>query len=151
MQKNQVIKAGVASLGAALALATAQVATAATAGAAAAAGPKVTVTVQGKSKTLVAEKKVHTGTGWITRGGAPSGKCSAATAQGALNAATHGNWKGTWYSSYKEYYITGILGDNETSKKYYWALYVDGKLASKGACQVKLKSGDTLLFKVTKA
>ncbi len=61
------------------------------------------------------------------------------------------NWKGTWSSSYHEYFITGILGDNETSKKYYWGLYVNGKLASKGACDVKLKSGDKLLFKVTKS
>ena len=72
------------------------------------------------------------------------------SAQGALNVATHGNWKGKWYSSYHEYFITGILGDNETSKKYYWGLYVNGKPASKGACEIKLKSGDKLLFKVTK-
>ena len=80
-----------------------------------------------------------------------AGKCSATSAQGALNVATHGNWKGKWYSSYHEYFITGILGDNETSKKYYWGLYVNGKLASKGACDIKLKSGDKLLFKVTKS
>jgi Domain of unknown function (DUF4430) len=150
MQKNQVIKAGVATLGTALALATAQVATAAPR-ASAAAAPKVTVTVQGKTKTLLATKTVQPASGWITRGGAPSGKCPADSAQGALNVATHGNWKGKWYSSYGgEYFITGILGDTETSKKYYWGLYVNGKAASKGACEVKLKSGDKLLFKVTK-
>jgi len=151
MQKNHVIKAGLATLGSALALAGAQVATAATAKASATAGPKVTITIQGKTKTLLATKTVQGKSGWITRGGAPSGKCSADSVQGALNAATHGNWKGSWYSSYKEYYITAILGDTETSKKYYWGLYVNGKLASKGACDIPLKSGDKLLFKVTKA
>jgi hypothetical protein len=150
MQNNQVIKAGVATLGTALALATAQVATAATARSAAVAGPKVSITIQGKTKTLLATETVQGRSGSITRGGAPSGKCPADSAQGALNVATHGKWAGKWYSSYNEYFITGILGDSETTKKYYWGLYVNGKASSKGACEIKLKSGDKLLFKVTK-
>ena len=137
------------TLGSVLALASAQAATAAAPHAVA--GPKVSITIQGKTKTLLATESVQGRSGSITRGGAPSGKCPADSAQGALNVATHGNWKGKWYSSYDEYFITGILGDNETTKKYYWGLYVNGKLASKGACEIKLKSGDKLLFKVAKA
>ena len=151
MQKNQLIKAGVATLGTALALASAQVATAATARPAAVAGPKVSITIQGKTKTLLATETIQGRTGSITRGGAPSGKCPADSAQGVLNVATHGHWTGKWYSSYEEYFITGILGESETSKKYYWGLYVNGKSSSKGACEVRLKSGDKLLFKVTKS
>jgi hypothetical protein len=144
MQKNHVFRTGFAGLAAAIALAAAPIASAATT-------PTVTVSVVGKSKTLLATKTVHTKSGWITRDGVAAGKCSATSAQGALNVATHGNWKGSWYASYREYFITGILGDNETSKKYYWGLYVNGKLASKGACDIKLKSGEKLLFKVTKS
>jgi hypothetical protein len=152
MYRNQVIKAGAAALGTTLALATAQVATAAAPHAhAAAAGPKVSITIVGRTRTLLKTKTVQTTSGSITRGGAPAGKCPATSAQGALNVATHGNWKGKWYSSYHEYYITGILGDTETTKKYYWGLYVNGKSSSKGACDVKLKTGDKLVFKVTKA
>lgn len=151
MHTNQAIRAGAAALGTTLALATAQVATAATPHAsAAAAGPKVSVTIIGKSKTLLATKTVQTKSGSITRGGAPAGKCPATSAQGALNVATHGKWQGKWYASYREYYITGILGDTEAGKKYYWALYVNGKSSSKGACDVKLKTGDKLVFKVAK-
>jgi hypothetical protein len=150
MQKNHVITASVATLGATLALGTAQVAAAANAQSAAVAGPKVSITIQGKTRTLLATETVQGRSGWITRGGAQSGKCAADSAQGALNIATHGKWQGKWYSSYREYFITGILGDTETSKKYYWGLYVNGKLASKGACQIKLTSGAKLLFKVTK-
>lgn len=151
MHGTQVIKAGAAALGTTLALATAQIATAATARASAVVGPKVTITVQGRTKTLLATTTVRGRTGSITRGGAPAGKCPADSAQGALNVATHGHWKGSWYASYHEYFITGILGDDETSKKYYWALYVNGKSSSKGACDVKLKTGEKLLFKVTKS
>ncbi len=143
MQMKHAIRAGAAALGMAAVLAVAPVT-------ASAATPKVTVTIQGKTKTLLATETVQTASGWITRGGAPAGKCPAESAQGALNVATHGNWKGTWYSSYHEYFITRILSDTETSKKYYWALYVNGKSSSKGACDVKLKSGDKLLFKVAK-
>jgi hypothetical protein len=143
MQFRNAIKAGAVALGTTAALVVAPVA-------ASAAAPKVTVTVQGKSRTLLATESIQTSSGWITRGGAPTGKCPAESAQGALNVATQGKWKGTWYSSYHEYLITGILGDNQTSKKYYWALYVNGKSASKGACDVKLKSGDRVLFKVVK-
>jgi hypothetical protein len=142
MQKNHMISAGVAALGTTLALAAAPAAMAAT---------TVTIKVQGKTRTLLPTKTVQVGTGWITRGGAPSGKCPVASAQGALNIATHGSWKGSWSKSYSEYYITGILGDTETSKKAYWGLYVNGKSASKGACDIKLKTGDKLLFKVTKS
>ena len=150
MHRNNAIKAGVAALGTALTLATAQVANAFAPHTRAMAAPKVSITIQGRTKTLLATKTVQTKSGWITRDGAPSGRCSAESAQGALNLATHGDWKGKWYSSYHEYFITGILGDNETTKKYYWAFYVNGKASSKGACDVMLKAGDRLLFKVVK-
>jgi hypothetical protein len=144
MQMKHAIKAGAAALGMVAVLAGAPIASAA-------APPKVTITVQGKTKTLLATETVQTASGSITRGGAPSGKCPADSAQGALNTATHGHWVGKWYSSYSEYYITRILGESQTSKKYYWGLYLNGKATSKGACEVKLKSGDKLLFKVTKS
>ena len=151
MYRNRVIRAGAAALGMTLALATAQVATAVTAHTAAVVGPKVTITVKGRTKTLLATRTVRGRSGSITRGGAPAGKCLADSAQGALNVATRGHWKGKWYASYNEYFITSILGDSETSKKYYWALYVNGKSSSKGACDVKLRAGEKLLFKVTKS
>jgi hypothetical protein len=143
MSKYHRLKTGAIALGMA-ALVAPSIASAATA-------PSVTVQIVGKTKTLLATKTVQTSAGSITRGGVAAGKCSATSAQGALNVATHGNWKGTWSSTYHEYFVTGILGDNETSKKYYWGLYVNGKAASKGACDVKLKNGDKVLFKVTKS
>jgi hypothetical protein len=153
MHKNKAITAGAAALGVTLALATAQIATAQVAAphaSAASAAPKVTITIQGRTKTLLASETVTPASGSVIRGGVAAGKCPGDTAQGALNVATLGNWKGKWYASYNEYYITAILGDTETTKKYYWALYVNGKSSSKGACDVKLKAGEKLLFKVVK-
>ncbi len=151
MQIKHAITAGAAALGTTAAFAAAQAAVAATAHPAAVAGPRVTITVRGRQGTLLATRPVRGRSGWITRGGAPKGKCPADSVQGALNVATRGHWKGTWYASYHEYYITSILGDSETTKKAYWGLYVNGKLASKGACDIPLRAGDRLLFKVTRS
>jgi len=152
MHKTQAITAGAAALGMTLALATAQVATAQVAAphATAAAEPTVSISIQGRTKTLLKHESVTAPTGSVTADGVAVGLCPGDSAQGVLEIATLGNWKGKWYPSYKEYYITAILGDTETSKKYYWGLYVNGKSSSKGACDVKLKAGDKLLFKVTK-
>ncbi|MGC9220606.1 MAG: DUF4430 domain-containing protein [Solirubrobacteraceae bacterium] len=112
----------------------------------AAAAVTVTVRVQGPRKTMLPTRKVVLPSGSITRGGAPAGACSAASAQGALAVATHGNWQGSWYSSYSEYFITEILGLPENGKKYYWGLYVDNRFATSGACQEKLTRGASVVF-----
>jgi hypothetical protein len=144
MQKVRVLRSGVAAVAAMTAFVAVPVASAS-------AAPKVSVRVEGRTTTLLAATTVQTKPGSITRGGAPAGSCPATSAQGALADATKGNWKGTWYSSYDEYYVTGILGLNETSSKYYWALYVNNAYASAGACDVKLKPGASLLFAVVPA
>jgi len=138
------IRANRASSGAALACA----AVVALALAPAALATTVTVQVQGRTKTLLPAKTVSLKGGSITRGGATPGACPDTSAQGALAQATHGNWQGSWYASYHEYYITGILGLAETGKKYYWGLYVNHRFASAGACDEKLKPGASVVFAV---
>ncbi len=151
MQSRHMLRTGVATLGAVIAVAGAQAAAAtATTRHAKAAAPVVRITIRGRTTTLLKTTKIRAPRGWIRRGHLPAGKCSADSAQGALNVATHGHWRGSWYASYHEYYITSILGLSETGKHYYWGIYVNGKAASKGACEIKLHPGERLLFKVTK-
>lgn len=111
-------------------------------------GPAVTVRVEGAKKTLLLPKVVHTHRGWITKYGAPSGKCPDRSAQGALNVATHGHWRGKWYSSYNEYFVTTILGEKPAGSDY-WTVFVNNKTSSLGACDIKLHRGQKLLFAVT--
>jgi hypothetical protein len=108
----------------------------------------VTVRVQARTTTLLPTTEVHLKTGSITRGGAPAGDCPAESAQGALAQATHGDWQGSWYSSYHEYYITGIRGLKDAGKHYYWALYVNNRFAKAGACDEALKAGASVVFAV---
>jgi hypothetical protein len=116
--------------------------------AAAAQAAKVTVRVEGKTKTLLAPTVVQIKSGSITKFGAPSGACPAASAQGALDAATRHNWIGTWSTKYgPEYFITGIFGESyATSKTYFWEIFVNNKPASTGGCEIKLHPGAKLLF-----
>ena len=115
--------------------------------AAGATGPAVSFKVQSPSKTLLNSSAVHGGKGWITKGGTPRGKCSAATAAGALNNATHGHWQGEYSSSVGGIFVTSILG-YKPKGSHFWELFVNGKTSSKGICDVKLQRGERLLFKV---
>jgi uncharacterized protein DUF4430 len=118
------------------------------AAAAKAAGPTVTVQVKTRTKTLLHATPVRGRTGWITTGGTPSGKCSARSAAGALDAATHGKWAGKYYSGIG-IFITSILGVKPSGKDY-WGVYVNGRFSSLGVCDIKLHSGERLTFQIKK-
>jgi hypothetical protein len=108
---------------------------------------KVSFRVEGVSKTLLPAKSVTVPTGGsITKGGTPKGTCPANSAAGAFNAATGGNWSGT-YSSGLGIEVTKILGEAGIfSKGSYWEFFVGNRAASVGICDQKVKSGDQLLF-----
>lgn len=108
--------------------------------------PKVSVRVEGAKKRLLRATTVQPKRGWITRYGAPKGRCPAASGQGALGVATKGRWKGSWSSSFDEYFITRILGETESGAKNYWEVFVNNVAATTGACQIKLHKGEKLLF-----
>jgi hypothetical protein len=113
-----------------------------------AADPSVTVRVEGLKRTLLLPTAVHTHAGWITKDGAPKGDCSAKSAQGALDVATHHRWGGTWSTEYgPEYEITSILGETHAfSSKDYWEIFLNNVATSTGACELDLRAGDQLLF-----
>jgi hypothetical protein len=112
----------------------------------AARAPKVTVRIEGKSHTLLPATYVQTHTGWLTKGGAPKGACSATSAAGALDVATHKSWSGTFSTSFDDYFVKSILGELDNGPSYYWNIWVDYRYATTGACEIKLHRGDQLLF-----
>jgi hypothetical protein len=118
-----------------------------TGAASAASGPAVTVRVEGLKRTLLAPTAVHVHSGSITRFGAPAGACPAASGAGALDAATHHHWVGSWSTSFGDYEITSILRESHAfTSKYFWEILVNNVSASAGACSLKLHSGEQLLF-----
>ncbi len=114
---------------------------------AAASGPQVSVRLEGLSSTLQSSRTVTLpASGSITKGGVSAGECPANSAQGGLAVATHGNWQGKWYATYKEYEVTSILGDTPNAKRDYFEIFVNDVPATLGACEITLKAGDKLLF-----
>jgi hypothetical protein len=114
---------------------------------AASAGPAVTLQVKTPTKTLLSTT-THGEKGSVTKGGTPKGKCPGTTAAGALDAATHGKWTGKYYSSVPGIFVTSILGVKPKSP-HYWTILVNGK-TGKGICDIPLKAGEKLLFKIHK-
>jgi hypothetical protein len=112
-------------------------------------GPAVTVQIKTLTKTLLRPTTEHGEKGWITKGGTPKGKCPGDSAAGALDAATHGKWAGKYYASVGGIFVTSIRGVKPTGSDY-WGIYVNGKLANRGVCAIKLHARQKLLFKVVK-
>ena len=112
-------------------------------------GPAVSVQVKSLTKTLLRPRTVHGEKGWITKGGTPHGKCSGSSAAGALDAATHGKWTGKYYASVPGIFVTSILGVKPTGS-HFWSVFVNGKSSSTGICDIKLRAGERLLFKIVK-
>lgn len=109
---------------------------------------KVSVRVEGAKRTLQAARTVRTKTGFITKFGAPSGACPSSSALGALDVATHGRWKGTFYSSFSDFLISSVLGETPNKKVGYWGIWVNNRYATTGACEIKLNPADQVLFAV---
>jgi hypothetical protein len=114
--------------------------------AALAAGTNVSVRVEGLTRTLLPRTVVHTHSGSITKGGTPAGACSAASAAGALDVATHHSWNGTYGTFGLS--VTDILGETHqiAPPRYYWSIWVDNRYAPAGICGLKLHRGEQLLF-----
>jgi hypothetical protein len=119
--------------------------------AALAAGNTVSVRVEGKTRTLLSSTTVNapSGPGSFTNNGTPAGACPKSSAAGALDVATRHRWGGTYSTSFNELELTTILGEKWTfSSPNYWSVWVNDRFASAGICQLKLHTGDQLLFAV---
>lgn len=131
---------------AALALLAVAAIVAASAGATAPA-PTVTVRVEGTSSTLLLPASVTLKAGNVGSDGVAGHTCSGLTAAGALELATHGNWKGTWSKSLHGYFISAVGGlALPATGAEYWAFWVNNAPASQGICGYKPKPGDAILF-----
>jgi hypothetical protein len=116
-------------------------------GAGSGAGSGVTVRVEGLTHTLLPATVAHTEPGSITKAGTPKGACPGSSGAGYFDSATHHKWNGS-YSSGLGVEITGVLGETHkfSANGFYWGIWVNGRFASTGLCDLKLKSGDALLL-----
>jgi hypothetical protein len=116
-----------------------------------AAGPAtVSVRVEGVNQTLLSPTTVTTNGTPVEKDGNPAHTCSGASAAGALEQATSGNWSGEWFGGIG-YSVETILGETHAFEpgapaNYFWTYWLDNKESSSGICEGELSSGDSVLF-----
>ena len=99
------------------------------------------VRVEGAGATLLPQTLVQTTSDARVKGNA----CRGTSAAGALNAATGGDWAGSYSAKYKDYLVTSILGESPSANNF-WTLWINGRSSSTGACSTPLHPGDHELW-----
>jgi hypothetical protein len=118
---------------------------------AAGAPAQVTVRVEGLSETKVPPIIVTTTTNPVVKDGNSADSCPGASALGALDLATAGNWNGPWEAKYNQYSIFTIEGETHefeesASANYFWSFWLNDKDSELGACETELQPGDRVLL-----
>lgn len=110
----------------------------------AAAPAKVTVRVEAPSRTLVSTTLTTT-RAKVVKDGNAAHACTGTSAAGALEQATGGSWKASWFDGlgYAVDAIEGVKAPADFSA--YWTLWVNGRSSSTGVCDTELQAGDELL------
>src|SRR3954469_5898825 len=74
--------------------------------------------------------------------------CAATTAGAALDAAVgSANWAAHWNSSFNQLQLGSIYGEAQPFGSHlFWSVYIDGKSALDGLCNVDVAQGDYAQF-----
>jgi len=102
----------------------------------------VTVRVEGDAATLAPQVPVTTTAEPVARDGH---SCSGTSALGALDAATGGNWAGTYYDAFSDWIVDSIAGETHVFPDS-WGMWVNSSYSESGLCSTELQEGDELLL-----
>jgi hypothetical protein len=70
------------------------------------------------------------------------------TATAALDDAARAggfSWDGTWFDSFSDFQVTRIATEQDNASQF-WGHFVNGKSASAGGCQTRLRAGDETVW-----
>jgi hypothetical protein len=110
---------------------------------AAAAPSNVTVRIEGTTQTLVPRTAVTTSDAPVQRSGH---ECTGTSALGAVNAATGGDWSGSWFDGLG-WFVETMKGETHASMDAgYWGLWINHTFSDLGVCSVELQAGDEVLY-----
>jgi hypothetical protein len=115
------------------------------------AGAPVTVRVEGINQTLLGPTQVTTDAAMsVVKDANNEHSCSGASAAGALQFATGGNWNGEWFAGFG-YSVESVLGETHAfepgaAANYFWSYWLDNKASSVGICEGELQAGQSILF-----
>jgi hypothetical protein len=110
----------------------------------------VTVRVEGINQTLLPPTQVTTDATPVIKDGNNEHSCSGASAAGALQLATGGNWGGEWFAGFG-YSVESVLGETHAfepgaAANYFWSYWLDNKASTAGICEGELQAGQSILF-----
>jgi hypothetical protein len=110
----------------------------------------VTVRVEGLNQTLLPPTQVTTDAVSVVKDANEEHSCSGASAAGALQLATGGNWNGEWFAGFG-YSVESVLGETHAfepgaAANYFWSYWLDNKASSVGICEGELQAGQSILF-----
>lgn len=105
---------------------------------------KVGVRVEAPGKTLADTTLTTTRTQVVGKDGDATHSCSGTSAAGALEQATGGRWKASWFDGLG-YAVNSIGGVKPASFSEYWTLWLNGKPSTTGVCDSELQAGDQVL------
>jgi hypothetical protein len=105
---------------------------------------RVTIRVEGATKTVMPQKSVTTlGRNVIVTGDQdPSHGCSGESGLGVLELATHGDWRGTYFSGLR-WSVGEILG---AKPKGFYEIWINNRQATVGLCDYVPKRKDEILI-----
>jgi hypothetical protein len=101
---------------------------------------KVSVRVEGLTRTLVSTTVTTNRTPVIKDG---TNSCTGTSAAGALELATGGKWKASWFDGLG-YALDSVDGVKPAGFDY-WMLWINGRSSMTGLCDSELQAGDTVL------
>lgn len=104
---------------------------------------------EGAKRTLVRQTLVSLPVHPVGKPGKPT--CPGSSGLGALDAATHGRWSGSFSSQYKDYLVQTITGETHSGTPDYFALWINGRMATKGFCSLRPRTGDSILVFVSRS
>jgi hypothetical protein len=116
---------------------------------AASASPAVAATVSVQIESAgqaLAPTVVHT-PATVNKDGANA--CDGASVLGALDAATAGNWNGSYsvYQGKGNYVVNTVRGEaHDFGSGAYWSMYVNNRFQNDGTCLAKVRDGDEVLI-----
>ena len=105
--------------------------------------------MEGKTRTLLSdEERSHSRRVHHEGTARPPARARRAARRRARRRRPSIAGQGKCRTSFNDFLITTILGDTESSSKFYWGIWVNNRYATSGACGLKPHRGDQLLFAV---
>jgi len=105
----------------------------------------VHVRAEGPDATILPRTAVTTTMDPVVKDGNPAHSCEGASAAGALERATAGDWAGdTWFDGFG--YLVNRVRSQSAGSTEFWAFWLNYRFSDVGVCDAAMQNGDDVLL-----